>query len=31
MDVVTVSAAVALLAILLAWYALLEYEDGRRG
>lgn len=31
MDFVTVSAAVVLLAILLAWYALLEYEDRRRG
>ncbi len=31
MDLTTVSTAAALLAILLAWYALLEYEDRRRG
>jgi hypothetical protein len=29
MDLATISTAVALLAILLAWYALLEYEDRR--
>lgn len=29
MDFVTISTAFALLAILLAWYVLLEYEDGR--
>ena len=31
MDFTAVSTAVALLAILLGWYALLEYEDWRRG
>ena len=31
MDFTTVYAAVVLLLILLAWYALLEYEDRRRG
>ena len=31
MDFATVTTAAALLAVLLAWYALLEYEDRRRG